>query len=511
MQKKTLLLLFFILLKFALQYQLVSPEYELHRDEYLHLDQGKHLALGYLSVPPFTSWISYLILSLGSGECWVRFFPALFGALTLLLVWKSIEELKGGLFALTLGAIAILFSVLLRLNILYQPNSMDILCWVFLFFCILKYINSNSSLWIWLAALGFAIGFLNKYNILFALIGLLPALLLTEHRNIFLKKSLYLSILVACIIISPNIWWQYQHGFPVFYHLRELTNTQLINISRLSFLKDQLLFFIGSFFVLFAGIVSLLIYRPFKKYTVFLYSFIFTMGVFIFLRAKSYYTIGLYPIFMAFGSVYLENLLQNGWKKWLRPVAIAIPLLLFIPFIKIAFPLQSPAEIKANPEKFREFGMLQWEDGKEHALPQDFADMTGWKELARIVDSTYETIADKEHTLVRCDNYGQAGAINFYSRNKNMRALSYNADYIYWFPANKKWVNMVLVKEVYDTDKERNDEKPYFDTVFFAGSVKNDCAREKGTSVYTLLGAKPGVNDILRKEIENVKRRNRIN
>lgn len=507
MQKKHLLLLFFIVLKFVLQYQLVSPVYELHRDEFLHLDQGKHLSFGYLSVPPFTSWISYLVLLMGNGEFWVRFFPALFGSLTLLIIWKTIEELRGGLFALTLGAVAILFSVLLRLNILYQPNSMDTLCWVFLLFCVLKYINSHKQEWIWLAAIGFAIGFLNKYNIVFAIIGLLPALLLTEHRNIFLKRSFYLSVLVALLLIAPNVWWQYRHDFPVFYHLRELTNTQLINISRVSFLKDQLLFFIGGLFIIISGVVSLLIYSPFKKYAVFLYSFVFTMILFVFLRAKSYYAIGLYPILIAFGSVYLEQLLQDGWKKWLRPVALAIPLLLFLPFIQIAFPLKQPSEIKADPGKFREFGLLKWEDGKEHDLPQDFADMLGWKELAGIVDSSYATIADKENTLIRCDNYGQAGAINFYSKNKNMQALSYNADYIYWFPENKKWVNLVLVKEAFDTAKEMKNEKMFFDTVYLSRIVKNEFAREKGTSVYICLGAKPGVNELLRKEIEEVKRR----
>lgn len=506
MRYKNWLLLFFILLKFVLQYVLVNPEYELHRDEYLHLDQGKHLAFGYLSVPPFTSWISYLILQLGNGEFWVRFVPALFGSLTLLLVWKTIEELKGGLYALVLGAVAILFSVLLRLNLLYQPNSMDVLCWVFLYFCTLKYIFTHHSKWIWFAAIGFAVGFLNKYNIVFALIGLVPALLLTEHRNIFLRQSLYCAMLLAIVLIAPNLWWQYQHGFPVFYHLRELTATQLVNVSRLSFLKDQLLFFIGSFFVLLAGILSLLIYQPFKKYIVFFYSFIFTMGLFIFLRAKSYYAIGLYPILMPFGSVYIEYLLQKGWLKWLRPVAIAVPILLFIPLVKIAFPLKSPPEIKADPGTFRELGMLQWEDGKEHELPQDFADMLGWRELARIVDSAYETIADKENTLVRCDNYGQAGAINYFTKHKNLQALSYNADYVHWFPDNKKWVNLLLVKDSKDTGYG-NDEKPFFDTVFLAGMIKNEFARESGARVYVMLHAKPVVNEILKKEIKEAQER----
>ncbi|MBO9683803.1 MAG: glycosyltransferase family 39 protein, partial [Flavisolibacter sp.] len=103
MTKKNFILLGFILLKFLLQYALINPYYDLHRDEYLHLDQANHLAWGYLSVPPVTSWIAWIIQLLGNSIFWVKFFPALFGALTVLVVWKTIEELKGNLFALVLG------------------------------------------------------------------------------------------------------------------------------------------------------------------------------------------------------------------------------------------------------------------------------------------------------------------------------------------------------------------------------------------------------------------------
>ena len=123
MKNRNFVLLGFILLKFVLQYVLIDPVYELHRDEFLHLDQAHHLAWGYTSVPPFTSWISWIILQLGNGVFWVKFFPALFGALTLLIVWKAIEELKGGWFALLLGTVSVVFSSLIRVNMLYQPNS----------------------------------------------------------------------------------------------------------------------------------------------------------------------------------------------------------------------------------------------------------------------------------------------------------------------------------------------------------------------------------------------------
>ena len=83
-----LLLFSFLFFKIIIQYLVVNPVYELQRDEYLHLDQAKHLAWGYHSVPPVTSWISWLILQLGNNHFWVKFFPSLFGALTILVVFR---------------------------------------------------------------------------------------------------------------------------------------------------------------------------------------------------------------------------------------------------------------------------------------------------------------------------------------------------------------------------------------------------------------------------------------
>ena len=127
MRRKTIILIGFIGLKFFLQYFLFSSDYELHRDEYLHLDQANHLAWGYLSVPPFTSWTSYFIQLLGNSFFWIKFLPALYGALTIYVVWKAIEELNGNLFALIIGATCVLFSALFATNTLYQPNSFDVL------------------------------------------------------------------------------------------------------------------------------------------------------------------------------------------------------------------------------------------------------------------------------------------------------------------------------------------------------------------------------------------------
>ena len=507
MKRKALILTGFIITKFVLQYILISPEYDLHRDEYLHLDQSNHLAWGYISVPPVTSWIAYIIKLLGNGFFWVKFFPALFGALTIVIVWKIIEELKGNLFALILGSLAILVSVILRINILFQPNSFDIFFWTLLYYTIIKYISTNNSNWLFAMALTVGFGILSKYNIIFLLAGLLPALLLTEHRKIFLNKKFYIGIVIVFIIMLPNIIWQYQHNYPTIHQLQDLARTQLVNVKRMDFVKEQFIFFMSSLVIILAAFIGFFFYPPFKKYRLVFWSYVVTLSIFIFLKAKSYYAIGLYPVLIAFGSVYLEKISATGRRKYVRPVLIILVIGLAIPFILIGFPFLSPAQIQKNSERYKAVGLLRWEDGKDHSLPQDFADMIGWSDLAKKVDSIYSTLPDKTNALVFCDNYGQAGAINYYSTFKNINAVSFNADYINWIPLDKEIKNIILVKEELDDDSARTKEKPLFDSIFLAGKNDNPYSREQGTKIFLLKGAKTDINKLLSKEIEDRKKR----
>jgi hypothetical protein len=500
MKYKHWILFGLILLKFILQYHLIDPVYELHRDEFLHLDQGRHLAWGFLSVPPVTSIISSVILLLGNGVFWVKFFPALFGALTLLTIWKTIEALKGGWFALLLGSISILLSVLLRINTLYQPNSLDILTWTLLYYVIIRFIQSERPYWLYMAALVMAIGFLNKYNIAFLILGLLPALLLTEHRRIFLNRHLYGAAALALLLISPNLVWQYHNNFPVVHHLNELAATQLVNVERMGFLKEQIMFFMGSLFVIIAALVAFFIYPPFKKYRVVGGSYLFTIVLFVWFRAKGYYAIGLYPVLLAFGAVYLEKLTDGRRIKYLRPVALIIPVMMFLPMLQIAFPNRTPAQIRQKAKMYEDYGMLRWEDGKNHILPQDFADMLGWKELAQKVDSAYALVPEPDHTMILCDNYGQAGAINYYSSHPNIGAVSMNADYINWIKLDKPIRYFIRVKEASDNGKEWAETSPFFESSFKIGEITNPYAREKGTTIYLFKNVKINANERLRME-----------
>ncbi len=491
-----------IAVKIILQVIAIHPVYELHRDEFLHVDLGYYPSWGYTSVPPVTGVLSMLIIALGKSVFLVKAIPVVFGVLLLVVLWKMIEALGGGHYALILGATCVLFSALLRINTLYQPNSLEYLVWIAVFYVMIRYIQTKFPKYLYASALLLALGLMNKYNIGFLIIGLIPSILFSEHRKLLANRHFYLAVLVMVAIVSPNIYWQYTHDWPVVRHMQTLASTQLVNVDRTGFFMDQFLFFIGGLPVIFAGFISFFRHPPFRKYRIFFWTFVIALALYAYLRAKSYYTIGFYPVFIAFGAVYLETLLRGGvLAKVVRPVLVLIPIALIGYLFPVVVPVKAPADIAKNNARFRMLGLLEWEDGREYALPQDFADMQGWKELAGLVDEAILQVDDRTLCIVQCDNYGQAGAINFYS-NHNVRAYTMHADYIYWYPLEEMEVrDVILVKNWWDEDPGREREKALFDNVFKIGEIQNPYARERGTAVYLLKGARGSVNDVLREEI----------
>jgi hypothetical protein len=68
-------------------------------------------------------------------------------------------------------------------------------------------------------------------------------------------------------------------------------------------------------------------------------------------------------------------------------------------------------------------------------LPQFFADMHGWEELARDVSAGYATIPESERptTVAMVGNYGEAGALELYaSRYPLPRVICGHNSYWFW-------------------------------------------------------------------------------
>lgn len=500
--KKYWILILIIIVKFILQYTLVNPVYELHRDEFLHLDQANHLSLGYISVPPFTSLISSLIFLLGGNEFWVRFFPALFGSLTIVFAWLIVEELAGGTLSKLLVSLGLLFSVLLRLNVLFQPNSFDILAWTIIFFYLIKFINKRETKWIYYLAIITALGFHNKYTVVFLIFSLAVGLLLTSQRKIFRESALWKAALLAFVLILPNLIWQIVMDFPVIDHMRVLKQYQLDNNSFAGYLQGQVRIQAGFLPVTIAALTGLFSFKAFSRYRFVGFAFIVGIAIFGVLKAKDYYTLGLYPVMFAIGGVYLEKALSRRWSLAVITTLIVINLVISGMFMKFVMPVLSPEQIISNRDIFEKSGMLRWEDGKNHQLPQDFADMTGWKEMADKAYIAYKMIPEDqlENTLVFCDNYGQTGALNYYNRGRMKEAYSFNTDYIYWLPEIKPIRNVIMVGEMAD-----DNILAMFERYKTIGFVENEYAREKGTGIFLFTGAKPEFTEFFYNEAQRRK------
>ena len=493
------LLLAFLVGKMILQMMVVNPVYELHRDEFLYLDQAQHLAPGFISVPPLMSWVSVLVFGLGGSEFWVRFFPALFGALTILFSWLMVEELGGRIYSKILICCALLFSVFVRLDILFQPNSFDILTWTAVFYFLVRYLRTQKPLWLFCLVLVFVLGLYNKYNIVFLIVGLLAGILYTRERKVLVSKYFYFGFLLGFLLMLPNVIWQITNNFPVLHHMRALKRTQLDFTSPLGFLMDQLMFVSGSLVLIIAAFVGLAIYKPFKIYRVVGYTYLMVMLIFISLKAKSYYAIGLYPVLLVFGGVYLEAVISIAWKKYIIGFLVLANLVTFMLIYNLVFPVLKPMDIIANKDQFEKLGLLKWNDGKNHHLPQDFADMLGWKEMAAKALAAYEMVPQDEwaQTLIFCDNYGQAGALNYYNRGKMPQAYSFNTDYIFWLPRMKEIKNVVLVG-----DTPEDNITAMFNGFELVDRVDNKFAIEKNTPVYLLTGASPEFTPGFYKELD---------
>ena len=489
MKPSRLLPPFFALLKFVSGYVLASRAYELHRDEYLYLDYGRHLAWGYLEVPPLTAVQSWLTLALGGSWFWVKFWPILWGSLTVLLVGRLVLKLGGRGWAVALASISYLVAAYARLNFLFQPNSFEVLAFTAGSYALVRHIQTGRSRYLYGLGAVLGLSMLNKYTTIFYAAALLAGLLLTPQRRLLASRHLWGAAGLALLLWLPNLVWQLAHGIPFWHHMALLHDSQLVNVSVADFWQDQVLMCFPVVWVWVAGLLALLWYRPLRPYRAVGWLYIAGLLILTVLHGKSYYALGYYPVLLSFGALWLEQWVARRWhpKVW-RLALLVLPVLIMLPFLPFLFTLYPPAYMRVVGQQYQGLGILRWEDGVDHVLPQDFADMLGWQELADQVWQAYQALpaATRAHTLIKCDNYGQAGAINYYNRRRPLPAAnSFNGSYLYWFPARpaEPFQQLLLVE-----DDMPSGVAGHCRSLRQVGEVINPFARERGTAIFLVTG-----------------------
>ncbi|MDB5267890.1 MAG: glycosyl transferase [Hymenobacter sp.] len=491
----------FALLKFVSGYFLTSPQYDLHRDEYLYLNQGQHLAWGYLEVPPLMAAQGWVSLALGGGFFWVKFWPFLWGAATLYLVMRLAQRLGGGWFATALAGTCYLGTAFARLNLLFQPNSFEVFGFVFCLYALARYVQTERPRFLYWLGLGLGLGLLNKYTTLFFIAALGGALLLTPWRRLLGQRHFWGAAGLALLLWLPNLAWQIRHGIPFLHHMQLLHDTQLVHVDATGFWKMQLLMCIGAVWVWVPGLLALLLSRALRPYRVVGLVVVFGIGLQALLHGKDYYTLGYYPVLFSSGAWWWEQRFrvvnqpnQPGALAW-RPVVqvalLSLPLLLLLWMMPFIYPLRSPAAMAALRPRYAALGLYRWEDGQNHALPQDYADMRGWREMADKTWAAYQRLpaALRAHTLIKCANYGQASALNYYNARRAMPpAQSFNGSFLYWFvPRTDRQAVLII------DDEAHPELAAQFASYREVGAVADPYARERGTRIFLGLGPTPAL------------------
>lgn len=479
-----------------------STNYELHRDEMLYFSMGNHLSWGFASIPPFMSFLAYVVINIfGYHEFFVKLFPALFGASIIVLIALFVKEIGGKGFAVFTGCFAYLISsAMLRSASLFMPVIFELFFWMLFLLFVLKLINrQNPKYWIGIG-ISFGFAFLNKYSVLFLGFSTLIALLISKHRNLIFSKYLIYAALISLLIMLPNIIWQINHNFAVIIHLNELYRTQLVNVPVKVFLSEQILMNVNCILIWLPGLLGIIIYDAEKKFRVFVFLFLLLIFLFLVTKGKHYYTLGIYTMFFGFGGYILEKYFI-GKLKIMSYIILAFSFIISLLTLPFGLPILHQQKMEKYCSAFSRHITsipLRGEDNSYYPIPQDYMDMTGWKELAKLASFAYNKLDtnQKKDCIFYANNYGQAGAIDFYGKKFQLPFTACVHDsYIFWMPDSLTASNFII------SDSQIGDIPILFTNYTEIGEIKNIYFRENGLKVFLCQNPKPVMLEFFRKRI----------
>ena len=425
MKKYLPIILVLSLIKFCI-HAFANSNYGFHRDELLHLSVSEHLDWGFMEFPPFIAFIGKLSYLFFDYSLWgVRLFPTLAGIAILILCCMIAKEFGGKKKAILLSGICVLaFLPFYRNHTLFQPVAFDQLFWTLGFYFLIKFINSENKKFLLFLGITLGIGLLNKYTILVWAFGLFIGLFFYKRGQLYKNKWIYISACISLLIFMPNIIWQFQHDLPLVMHLQELNESQLDEINPMDFGLEQL-YFPFTLIVSLFGLAALLFGKNLKKYSAIGIAVIVIFSTMWLLNSKAYYVFAIYPVLFAAGATKIESLLTK--KPVFVYILAGLVLLPSIPFIPDLTPILPIETFVSYTDKEEANGRVE--------LTGDYADMFGWEEQVKLVDSVYNSLSEKEknNTVLWAENYGEAGALKVLGKKYGLpNPISRHGSFWFW-------------------------------------------------------------------------------
>lgn len=413
--------------------------YGIFRDELYYLACARRLDWGYVDHPPLVALMAWMVTkTLGSSLFALRFLPALSAGATVLLAGMIAREMGGGRFAQILaGVAAALAPQYLAMMSFYSMNALDIVIWTALMLVFARILRTGDGRWWWAFGLLAGIGLQNKLSVLFLGFGAAVGLLAARRWNLLLDRRLWLGAALAALLFLPHVIWQAANNWPTAEFVRNATRYKNVAFSPLEFFGQQVLMMNPVAAPLWlGGLACLLFARRARAFRPVGLAYLAVLVLMLTQSAKPYYLSPVYPALFAAGAAAVERLKgSRGWA-WAPPASLAtivISAALLAPLAKPLLPVDQYVAYAGA------LGLKPASDERKAIgrLPQHFADMHGWRELAGAVAGVYNALppAERERACVFGQNYGHAGAIEFFGPQLGLPpAISGHNNYWLWGP-----------------------------------------------------------------------------
>ncbi len=434
---------------YFLAHMATATRYGYFRDALYYLACSEHLAWGYVDQPPLIVFIAWVARhTLGVSLPGLLFWPALAGALRIILTAALARELGANKFGGALAAVlAATPAVWYVTDHQFAMNAFEPLFWTGCGFAVGRMIHTNNPKW-WMVCGAIAgLGLENKYSIAAFASFLLLGLLLTPERKFLPSPWILAGGFTAVLFFLPNLLWNIQHHWPFLDLMRNIrASGRDVVLSPAAFLAQQILIMTPATLPFWLGGLWFYFSDAGKKFRVFGWTFIFTIGFFMLAHGKNYYSAPVYPLVFAAGAVAAEKFLNRkhlqerpGMRAAFKVAMfgwLAMGILLLLPVVLPVLPIDAYQRYQAHLP----FVVPKSEHNQDTAtLPQHYSDEFGWEDMVARVATVYHSLPpeEKSRTAIFASNYGEAGAVDFFGARYSLpKAICTHQNYFLWGPRN---------------------------------------------------------------------------
>ena len=143
-----------------------------------------------------------------------------------------------------------------------------------------------------------------------------------------------------------------------------------------------------------AGLWAAIAQAAFAVLRAFPIAYVLLFAFFVITHGKAYYLTSIYPVLLAIGAIAIERWMANAYARGATLAAIAVSGAVIAP---LAIPLMSEeAYIRYSAALGMTPSATATEHLKQARLPQGFADMHGWPEMAAKIAKVYWSLPPQD-------------------------------------------------------------------------------------------------------------------